>query len=306
MKPAFVTTFFALGLFAAALVALATDADGCKDHALFTRMPNMVLAECNASQFDAKAFPVGPPLKPAGNETNKPKEAPIEGAYTYLQYALDPDKENLQKPSATQILRNFESATQKAGGTVEGKYPGWCNAGYPEVLNPNGNTCTNYGVSMLFTKSGSETRAYMNVVGEGEGYELWIVEGKAMQQDIAANELLEQINKAGFATVYINFDTGKSTIKKESEKQVAQIAAALKQAKELKLEVAGHTDNQGAAKANQTLSQERAKSVVAALTAQGVAGARLTPAGYGQDKPVADNRSEEGRAKNRRVELVKK
>jgi outer membrane protein OmpA-like peptidoglycan-associated protein len=69
--------------------------------------------------------------------------------------------------------------------------------------------------------------------------------------------------------------------------------------------VAGHTDNVGTPDANMKLSQERAQAVMAALAQRGVGADRLTAKGYGQTAPVADNRSEEGRAKNRRVELVK-
>ena len=301
MKP-IPTLILALSL-AASPQAFAADVEGCKDHALFTRMPNMVIVECKVAEFDSKTFPTGAPIQTdAGNYT---KGAVIEGAYTYLRYELDAEREGITKPSAIQIMRNFENAAARAGGTIDGKYPGMCLCNYPQSLTVLGNDCINFGLSMVFKKAGL-TRAFMNVMGEGDGYELWITEAKAMSQDIAANELLEQINKSGFATVYINFDTGKATIKKDSEKQVELIADALNQAKEMKLEVAGHTDNQGEAKANKKLSQDRAKAVVAALTAKGVAAARLTTAGYGQDKPVADNRSEEGRAKNRRVELVKK
>jgi len=71
------------------------------------------------------------------------------------------------------------------------------------------------------------------------------------------------------------------------------------------LRVEGHTDNQGSAAANQALSEKRAQAVVAWLTSHGVAAARLTAKGFGQTKPVADNAAEEGRAKNRRVELAK-
>jgi outer membrane protein OmpA-like peptidoglycan-associated protein len=74
----------------------------------------------------------------------------------------------------------------------------------------------------------------------------------------------------------------------------------------LRVEVAGHTDNVGASEANQRLSQERAQAVMAALVARGVKADRLTAKGYGQTTPVADNRTEDGRTKNRRVELVKK
>jgi len=69
--------------------------------------------------------------------------------------------------------------------------------------------------------------------------------------------------------------------------------------------VEGNTDNQGNATANQTLSEKRAQSVVAWLTAHGVLAARLTAKGFGQTKPVADSSTEDGRAKNRRVELAK-
>ena len=75
---------------------------------------------------------------------------------------------------------------------------------------------------------------------------------------------------------------------------------------EVKVAVEGHTDNVGAPASNRTLSDQRAKSVVAAITAQGIGAGRLTAAGFGQDKPVADNASEDGRARNRRVELVRR
>ena len=68
----------------------------------------------------------------------------------------------------------------------------------------------------------------------------------------------------------------------------------------------GHTDNVGSPASNKTLSEARAKSVVSAIVSQGVAADRLSPVGFGQDKPIADNSTDEGRAKNRRVELVKK
>jgi len=74
---------------------------------------------------------------------------------------------------------------------------------------------------------------------------------------------------------------------------------------DLKLRVEGHTDNQGNAAANQALSEKRAQAVVAWLSAHNVPAARLTTKGLGQTQPVADNSSEDGRAKNRRVELVK-
>jgi len=103
----------------------------------------------------------------------------------------------------------------------------------------------------------------------------------------------------------IHFDTGKATILADSGQILGEIVKLLQQNPDLKLRVEGHTDNQGNAAANQALSEKRAQSVLAWLTAHGIPAARLTAKGLGQTQPVADNGTEDGRAKNRRVELAK-
>jgi len=118
--------------------------------------------------------------------------------------------------------------------------------------------------------------------------------------------MLDALNKDGFIALDIHFDTGKSTIKEESRALIEQIAALMKGNSGLNVSVEGHTDNVGGAAMNKTLSNERAAAVVAAIVVQGIVASRLSSVGYGMEKPVADNRTEEGRAKNRRVELVKK
>jgi outer membrane protein OmpA-like peptidoglycan-associated protein len=74
----------------------------------------------------------------------------------------------------------------------------------------------------------------------------------------------------------------------------------------LKISIEGHTDNVGTPESNKALSDERAKAVLAAIVLKGISNSRMTAVGWGQEKPVADNRTEEGRARNRRVEIVKK
>jgi OOP family OmpA-OmpF porin len=103
----------------------------------------------------------------------------------------------------------------------------------------------------------------------------------------------------------VQFDTAKSTIKKVSDGLLDEVATVLKAHPELKrLEVQGHTDDRGVRPQNQTLSQARADAVMKALIRRGIDKARLTAKGYGQDVPIADNQTEEGRQKNRRVQFT--
>ena len=116
----------------------------------------------------------------------------------------------------------------------------------------------------------------------------------------------ELAEKGRWATQGILFDVGSATLKGESTPTLKEIAQVLKEHADLKVEIQGHTDNTGAAAANLKLSDERANAVKAALVSEyGVSEAQLTAKGYGVTKPVAPNTTVEGRANNRRVELVK-
>jgi outer membrane protein OmpA-like peptidoglycan-associated protein len=115
------------------------------------------------------------------------------------------------------------------------------------------------------------------------------------------------INSTGHVSVYgIYFDTGKAEIKPESDTAIAQISKLLKNSASLKLYVVGHTDNVGTIDANMKLSKDRADAVVNSLiTKYGIQAERLKSYGVASLTPVASNDTDEGRAKNRRVELVK-
>lgn len=257
------------------------DEPGTKDPALFNRMPGYYITNVESREFDAFKFFDGKAL------------VVVEGKVTTVTYR---PKESLKPvPSELQIRRNYSNAIKKIGGKI-------LFEGRSELYEDN-----RYNREVLTGKIVRENaEVWTDVWSMGDDYSVTVVEKQLMHQEIAASDMLDAINKNGFIALDIHFDTGKSTIKPESEPIIEQIVKLLKENSDLKLSVEGHTDNVGDAKSNLKLSDDRAKSVVAALTKSGVAASRLSAAGFGQDRPVADNRSEEGRAKNRRVELVKK
>ena len=108
-----------------------------------------------------------------------------------------------------------------------------------------------------------------------------------------------------FITYGITFDVGKATIKPESMGEINRIVQLMNENPTLKFSVEGHTDSTGNATSNQTLSEQRSQAIVAKLVELGIAQDRLTAVGKGQNSPIADNNTDEGRAKNRRVEFVK-
>lgn len=136
-----------------------------------------------------------------------------------------------------------------------------------------------------------------------------ILETKAREQRmemVKADAMAGSMEKDGKVTFYaILFDTARAEIKPESAPQIAEMVAYLKANPQMKVLIVGHTDSQGGLDYNIDLSKRRAASVVEALKAQGIAANRLTPQGVGMAAPVSTNDNDQGRAKNRRVEMVK-
>jgi len=137
---------------------------------------------------------------------------------------------------------------------------------------------------------------------------VFIMELKDFEQTIkkyTAKQMEIDIEKTGKAVLHINFDTDKATLQPDAQKLIQEIFALLNANPSLRLSIEGHTDNSGTATRNRQLSIERANTVVGALTAKGIDIKRLKAAGFGSDKPLKENNSEENKAENRRVELVK-
>jgi OOP family OmpA-OmpF porin len=261
----------ALVLGTVSLYAQDQDAEGCKDSAIITRMPGSTIHSCENKEFEQKVMPI------SKDQDGNVKEKTVEGDFHSWDYGT---REGV---SDIQVFRNFETALKKAGFTLD----------YEE--SPG-------------TITAHKGKTWYLLENSGSYYYQTIVTEKQMEQEVTADasSLSDELNKSGHVAVYgIQFDTGKATIQPGSEKVLQQIVELLQQNPDLKLRVEGHTDNQGNAAANQTLSDKRAQAVVAWLTGKGINASRLTAKGFGATKPVADNGTDDGRAKNRRVELVK-
>jgi OOP family OmpA-OmpF porin len=257
-----------------------TDFAGLKDPALFTRMPNFFLLSAASvvdKQFDSYTFMV------KGEKAVERKA--VEGHLTAYKYVFDKNAGAI--PSRLQILRNYQSAAAAIGGEV--------------VYEDQSRT------TIVVAKGGNETWVDVSPIPNGYEYSLTIVERQAMRQNVLANA---EAFKAGLAQAGhvevpgIFFDTGKSEVKPESDAALKEVVKLLQADPALGVWVVGHTDNTGAEDMNVSLSQARATAVLKALSQMGIAPTRLAAHGAGPYAPVAENKTEAGRAKNRRVELV--
>jgi outer membrane protein OmpA-like peptidoglycan-associated protein len=121
--------------------------------------------------------------------------------------------------------------------------------------------------------------------------------------DGCPDDIPKQVQKFTGVIEGIYFATGKATIKKQSNRVLDKAVGVLKQFPDVKLEIQGHTDDRGERDMNMKLSQDRADAVKAYFVGKGIDAGRLKGVGFGPDKPIADNKSKGGRAKNRRVEF---
>ncbi len=256
------------------------DAEGATDHPVLARLAGYALTDANAQEFASYDFTVGDDTKP------------IEGRYWRLTYWL---KEGVKNPGALAIARNYSNAlVAKKGRKVY------------EAVEAGGGTAT----ASMPLGDGRTLWVETSISNGGETYTLTVVEEAAMTQqiEVTATWLAEQLAASGSVALDgITFDTARAAITPGSKTVLDQVGALLRNDAALKLEIQGHTDNVGAPTANLTLSQQRADAVKKYLVDNyAIAAARLTTSGFGDTKPVADNNTDAGRAKNRRVELHRK
>jgi outer membrane protein OmpA-like peptidoglycan-associated protein len=252
-------------------------------HPVVTPLPNSVLkmALSQKADFSSYVFRV--------EKNNKVAMVKKSGRFWKLHYVIEnaqgrPDKNF----SPTEIVANYKAAALEKGARIVYER----SRGKLTFRLPN--------------KSGVITWVYV-AAGTGQ-YDLHIIEEAGFEKQLAfgAEALKKALYESGKISVYgINFDIDKANLQPGAEKIIVEIVKLMKSNPKLNIEIQGHTDNTGTTAHNLSLSQKRAKTVQKFLMLYGIDSSRIVPKGFGSSKPIATNDTQDGRAKNRRVALVK-
>ena len=333
--PAAATLAF-VSLFSA---ASAKDVAGGKDHPLIKRFEGSEIVWYSQKTYDALKMPLEAVVFDynTGKFTDY-KKLEVEGRKTTIYYAIPPgvgtleavrQYENELKEKGFEVLFSASGeALEKNKGDnmaieIYGVTPANSNKDYPDKVSITGvdEEKSHYAAAKLsrpeegdvyaavFAIEAAWTAAPLKVAEKQTLVRVDICEVKGMQQKMVAvdaTEMDKQISANGKVALYgIYFDFNKADVKPESDQALGEIAKLLQTRANLKVLVVGHTDTIGGFESNRTLSQRRAEAIVATLTNKHrIDKQRLFPVGVSFASPVATNTTEEGRAKNRRVELV--
>lgn len=217
--------------------------------------------------------------------------------------------------SDRELIKNLDEVITGAGGVKvsEGKIPNDSSYVIPsdnQVKYKDGYGFFSSAVTTTYLIRRADRNIWIQTTPGDDGVSAgWMIletkPFKATASLIKADEMKKELDSKGHVALYINFDTDNASIKSESQPIIDEIQKLLADNAGLKVSIEGHTDNSGAPAHNKKLSEDRANSVKSALTGKGIDAGRIQAKGLGADKPIADNNSEDGKAKNRRVEIVK-
>ncbi|MDA7415458.1 OmpA family protein [Xenophilus arseniciresistens] len=309
-------------------------AEPAKDHPLVGRYEGAVLEAYKGSSYDEAAL-IQEPLQNWGGA--RPQRLKVEGKVGLYYYSLPAERSTLE------VLRNYEASLRAKGfellfscatsdascyqprpNSVPTTAPYDFALAFDEPewprLGKRGDYVRNYFSTnaryLLARRATPQGTVYASIALSEHRPEVGnyafvrVVESKAMDSDrivfVDATAMARSLAGNGRVALYgILFDTDKAELQPASRPTLDEMVKLMRSQPQLKLQVVGHTDNQGGDAHNRDLSQRRSVAVVAALVQAGVDPRRLTHRGAGPVEPVAPNDSEAGRAKNRRVELVK-
>ncbi len=282
MKKHIVPNFFILLFISLFFNASSLQSQDDIEHPMVKKMPDFKLIKSlsKKSKFSTFQFRI--------IENKKTKTVEKKGRYWKLVYINRDNRGKVNtKISKIDIMNNYRAAAKEMGGKVL-----YAKRGRITFTLPLNN--------------GGKLWAYVTAL-DGN-YDLIIIEEEDFEKQLifSADQMKRTLDSLGTISIYgINFDTAKDRLKQGAEKVLTEIVKLMKNFPELKIEIQGHTDNVGSANYNLNLSNKRANTVKDYLLLFGVEKERMTSKGYGLTKPIASNDTEEGRAKNRRVELMK-
>lgn len=305
--------------------AWSDDVEGGKDHPLAGRFKDATIVYYKSKDFDELSF-LRAPIdygalldRNATDDHSGPEWLNIQGRATEVRYQIPTGRSSLE------VLTNYELALKSKGfTTVFSCADKACLSGnlrdvylLGQLLDPSNGLSTAYfdhGRYLVAKLERPEGHVYISVItGEDKNETvafLRVLEAKSMQTDnitfVKADEMSAGLEKTGSVNLYgIQFDFDNDVLKPESKPTLDEIGKLLQAKPALHLKIVGHTDNKGTDAYNLDLSSRRAANVAAALVGgYGVDPARLTSEGAGLSRPIASNDTDDGRAKNRRVELV--
>jgi OOP family OmpA-OmpF porin len=313
--------------FVAVLVSAGQDLPNSKDPPGMKRYEGSELIGYRAPKFDEYLLPLGPPTN--GSPPAYEKSKPIEGQVSYYTYLAPAGR------SPAEVFRNYKQEFQRLG--LETQYEkgagnqGWFGPTFDKIATDcdlsqilaydeaeerllvgksRDSNPTYYVAFVTAYQDGVIPERLQDRVAKGRSLaQLVVVSADVMEKKMAfvnSDDMKHAIHDSGKVALYgLSFDTDKDVVKSESQPTLAEIAKLLNGEPSLRLHVVGHTDNQGKPDYNLDLSRRRAASVVRELTSKyGITASHLDAFGCGLYSPIASNEAEEGRAKNRRVELA--
>ena len=307
------------------------DETGSKDHPMISRYAGSIIIGQEVRKFDEFLLPLGPAtfrVQPPAYLVAKSEK--LEGRVTRILYTSPAERTTLE------VMRNYEQELKKGGfQTLYSCSMAECGiqGGMAQVLYPPGRQIRSRDASFAFAlpqdlrylsakRVSADGTTHVSLLLATQANKaspatfgrvsalLDVIESATMDTGMVkvdAGAMARELAATGHVALYgILFDTNKADVKPESQPALQEIATLLKNDPALRLLVVGHTDNVGGFEANMALSQRRAASVLTELTTKyGIAATRLRPVGVGMAAPVEPNDSDAGRAKNRRVELVR-
>jgi outer membrane protein OmpA-like peptidoglycan-associated protein len=303
------------------------DVPNSKDPAGMKRYEGSELIGYRAPKFDEYLLPLGPPT--GGDPPAYEKSKPIDGQVSYYTYLAPAGR------TPAELFRNYKQEFQRLGIDIlyekgAGQH-GWFGPTFDKIAaDTDLSQILGYGEAderIMVGKSRDANPSYYVVFATAyqdgvipERLQGRVTKGRALAQLVAvpadvmekkmafvnSDDMKQSLQGTGKIVLYgLYFDTDKDIVKPESQPTLAEIAKLLNSAPTLRIHVVGHTDNNGKPDYNLDLSRRRAASVVRELTGKyAIAASRLDAFGCGLYSPVASNEAEDGRGKNRRVELV--